>query len=202
MAHQKENRRQRTNGLMCGKPNHNGFTLLEILIAIALMAIIAMVVVPSLTRLGSRHERTTFIGHLQALVQGGWQAALASGKMYRVHIDVDKRVITLGVETGAVDNHGEPLFNRVPSSIVNSVVRFPASIQIKHVFIEGFDEMTRAGSGRKTSEVWFYIMPDGLTQHVIIQGVDAKDLRNGKPRPFTMSLSPFTATFQVTEGAA
>ena len=74
-----------------------------------------------------------------------------------------------------------------------NIFRFP---QIKQFNIEGFDEMSRYGVGRKTTEMWFYIMPDGLTQEVTINALDTKDLKNNKPRPFSLVLSPFSAIFK------
>ena len=157
----------------------------------------ATIVMPNITRLVPKRERQEFINKLQELVQLGWQSALASGTLHRVHFDLDKRVVTLGIATGKHDAKGEPEFAVTKLYFARSAVTWPAHVQIKQFFIEGFDEMTRVSGNRKTNEIWFYIMPDGLTQQVSIGLLDTRDLRGGKPRMVTLELSPFSALFRV-----
>ena len=192
----KGKKHQRKNGLMFGRFNQQGFTLIEILVAIVLIGIMATIVVPSLTRGTGRYGREQFIYQLQALVQLGWQSALSTGKIHRVLVDIDKRAISLGSASGTFDKNGDPEFKPAKVLFVKSSMTWPAHIQIKQFNIEGFDEMSRYGVGRKTTEMWFYIMPDGLTQEVTINALDTKDLKNNKPRPFSLVLSPFSAIFK------
>jgi prepilin-type N-terminal cleavage/methylation domain-containing protein len=181
---------------MSGNSKPSGFTLIEILVAIALVVAMATIVIPNLTRLSPRYNRDHFIGHLQTLTQLGWQSALASGKIHRIHFDFNKHIITLGVETGTYDKNGDPEFKKAPFYFTRPTMTWPESLQIKHFTVEGFDETERFGASRKLTETWFYIMPDGITQSVTLNVIDTKDVRAGKPRAFSLVLSPFTATFK------
>ena len=49
-----------------------------------------------------------------------------------------------------------------------------------------------------TDNVWFFIIPDGLTQEVTINFVDYDDmLPNGDARQFGLVLNPFSAQFKL-----
>ena len=176
--------------------NRSGFTLIEILVAIALVAVMATLVIPNILRLMPRHDRDQFIATMQTMVQNAWQSALASGKIHRISVDIDKRTMTVSQATGAKDAKGELEFAPAKIYYAPRSMQWPAHIQIKQFIIEGFDEMGRYGGGRKTTETWFFIMPDGLAQSVVINAIDIKDVRNGKPRQFSLVLSPFTGAFK------
>lgn len=180
---------------MFGTSRKQAFTLIEILVAIAIMAVMAAIVVPNIVKLTARSAREQFISDVQVLVQLGWQSALGTGKIHRVSVNIDKRTISLGMESGGYDKNGEPEFKPAKLYFASSTMKWPASIAIKQFIIEGFDEMSRF-SGKTTGEVWFYIMPEGLTQSVVINALDTKDLKDNKPRPFSLVLSPFSATFK------
>jgi hypothetical protein len=52
--------------------------------------------------------------------------------------------------------------------------------------------------GRSSDKVWFFVIPEGLTQAVTINLFDTKDLlQNKKPRPVGLVLNPFSAQFSV-----
>lgn len=176
--------------------NRTGFTLLEILIVLALIGLLGAVIVPNLRRVTPRYERDQFIARLNALVQLGWQQAVIQHTIHQVIFNIGEKRVALSQDTGKRDATGDPVFETVKGLYLSTSFELPAQFNIKQFFIEGFDEMSRF-VGRKTAELWFYIVPEGMTQDVIINLVDTKDTRNGKPRPVGLVLNPFTAQFKV-----
>lgn len=174
----------------------SGFTLLEILIAITLIGVMAVVVVPNLLRFSPKHEREKFLTALDGITQFAWQTALSTNSLHRVEFDFGKKRISISGATQKKDAKGQPLFEPAKQTYLGTAFTIPSNIDIKQFIIEGYDELSRF-SGRKTQESWFYIMPDGMTQAVTINFTDSKDtLANGKPRSFGLVLNPFTAQFR------
>lgn len=170
------------------------FSLIELLIAIAIIAIISAVIVPNFQRSQPGYERAQFIARLNSLIQFAWQQAITTHTIHRVSFDFEKRRIATFYQAttkGPAAQSFKPVRGFSRSSF-----SWPEHYVVKEFLIEGFDEMKRSTS-KATQEVWFYIIPDGLTQAVIINMLDNKDKKAGKPRPFSLVLNPFNAQFKV-----
>lgn len=178
---------------MLGK-NSLGFTLVEILIAIAIVAIIMAVALPNMKRFAPGYPRKEFINNLNAVTQFAWNNALTTRKVQQVHFDFDKRIVSIKAATGAVKD-GENEFLPLKASYVKARLMIPKTIEVKNFVIEGTDQF---GLSAKRSEAWFYIVPDGMAQTVTINFNDNKDtLPSGKPRPVGLVLNPFNARFKL-----
>lgn len=170
--------------------NKPGFTLLEIMVAIVIIALIAAAVVP---RFGGQplRRRQAFVAELNALLGLGWQQALTKNTIHRVTLDFEKRLFTLQEDEGAGrgDTKG---FQEVKTPYVTSDMKLPDDYEIKQFFIEGHDEMQRfAGKGLKTAH--FFIVPEGLVQAVIINALDKSDLdEKGRAVTFGLVLNSFS----------
>lgn len=176
--------------------NKQGFTLIEVLVVLAIMGAMMTVIVPNFRKLLPRREREVFIGKLNGLAQYAWQHALIERKIHKIVFDFKKNQAWVEMAVGT-SKSGEPEFTRVQGAYINPVVTIPSNIQIKNFIIEGFDEKTSRGSGG-TTESWFFITPDGLTQTVTINFLDTKQINAaGKPRQFGLVLNPFNAQFKV-----
>jgi type II secretory pathway pseudopilin PulG len=177
--------------------NNAGFMLMELLIAMAIIALITAVGLPSIRKSLPRYERQTFIARLNALTQLGWQKTIALHKMSRISFNLAQKKVTLAIATDEIDRETkEPKFKPLKSSYLSHSFTIPDSIKIRQLFVEGFDEMKRS-TGGKTEETWFYIIPNGLTQQVTINCVDVKDRIQNKPREIGLVLNPFNAQFKI-----
>lgn len=181
---------------MFGMNNKSGFSLLELLVAIAIIGLLSAVIVPNLQRTTPRYEREAFIARFNSLVQYGWLNALLTHKVQRITVDIGKKNISLVESTDERDRSGELIFKPIPDAVEDTEIAIPDQIQIKQFFIEGFDMMAKFARS-KTAKTWFYIVPEGMAQNVVVNFLDTQDLRDDQPRQVALVLNPFTALFKT-----
>ncbi len=187
---------QRMSGSASGM-HKSGFTLLEILIAIAIIAVMAVVIVPNLGPRKAAKEREAFVAKLNQLTQFAWQHALTQNVLHKVVFDFKKKSVFVEQATQAKDAQGQPKFEAVQITYLPTQTAWPENLHIKNFFIEGYDEMKRF-AGRDTGESWFFVVPDGLTQKVTLNIIDVADRdQNDRPRKVGLVLNPFNAQFKA-----
>jgi prepilin-type N-terminal cleavage/methylation domain-containing protein len=174
----------------------SGFSLLELLVVIAIIGILSSVLVPNFQGKTPRYEREQFIARFNTLVQYGWQQALLTHKLHRITVDVGKKTITLAMQSDEKEKSGEYAYKPLVNPVQETECIIPDQIVIKQFFIEGFDMMAKF-SRSKTASMWFYIIPEGMVQNVVVNFNDTKDIRDNQARPIGMVLNPFSAQFKV-----
>lgn len=177
--------------------NKHGFSLLELLVVIALLGLLATIVVPRLQQGNPRYDRANFIAQLNALSQFGKQHAVMVNATHRVLFNFSNNVVQLEQES-APDKAGKVQYAAVKTPAVSTTIQIPEAIEIKNFYIDGtgFDEMAKFAGGA-TGEVWFFIVPEGLAQEAIVNLIDKKDVMyDGKPRPIGLVLNPFMVQFK------
>lgn len=185
---------RKRNILVSGISKH-GFTLLELLITIAIIGLMAAVIAPNLGKKKAGQERKEFLARLSSLTQLAWQNALIQNKLHKVIFDFKKKTVSLEQASAQKDPKGQPKFEPLKVAHVPTSISWPEYLQIKNFFIEGFDEATRF-AGRDTGETWFFVVPDGMTQRVTINVTDTNDRDNsGRPKKIGLVLNPFNAQF-------
>lgn len=170
------------------------FTLIEMVIALAIIALLAVVAVPTLMQRSPQYERKQFIQKLNSLTQFAWQHAITTGKVHRLLFDMRKRTIVIQESQSKKDVYGKPLFKTVKNSYVRTEYVWPASIMVQSVFIDGKDPLQIFD---EAYELWFYLVPSGIAQDVILNFNDKNDTLAGRPRQFSVVLNPFTAQFKA-----
>lgn len=177
------------------KHNRAGFSLLELLIVIAIAAAVGAAFISLLSSIQPANARIQFVSKLNELVQFGWQQTVITKKVHRILFDIKNRKASLEVESEK-STPSKIAFEPLKKSFIATSMTWSDSIIIKQLLIEGFDEMKRF-TGSKTETVWFYIVPDGMVQAVTINFLDKEQTVDGKPKPVGLVLNPFTAQFKV-----
>ena len=180
---------------MSGKSNKTGFTFLEVMVVMGLIALLATIGMPLLFSRKPRYERELFFRRLNALTQLGWQNALITHKIHKISFDFASRTVRLLQESPS--NHADnKKYVPLKRAHIHTTISWPKQLDVKQFFVEGSDEFA-SHAGRSTAEVWFFIVPEGLAQQVTINMLDTKDKKSGKPRQVGLVLNPFSAQFVV-----
>lgn len=179
--------------LMPGKASKAGFTFLELLVVVLLLGIITAIVIPNFQQRTPKYKRQEFVDKLNALAFLGWQQALQTQKLHRLFFDLDKNIVQLEIEQQKTG--GKQAFNVVQQVYQETQYKWPDNIEIKQFVINGVNEMA---GGKKVKTIWFFIVPNGLAQEVIINAIDtAEQTAAGKDREIGLVLNPFTAQFKA-----
>lgn len=165
-----------------------GFSLLEILLVITVAAFLFALVMPLLRRAQPGRERKQFVTQLNALVQLAMQQSIMTRKVHRVVFSMSERRAAIEIEQESEK------FVPVKTG-QTSTFAWARELEIKQFIVEGFDEMERR-IGRRTDKAWFFIIPDGMAQNVIINYIDRSDTIDDKPLQRSLVLNPFTAQFR------
>lgn len=178
--------------------NRVGFTLVEIMVAIAVIALMATIISPMLRVRRPGQERKEFVGTLNALMRLASQQATVSRKIHRVLFSLkDNKMVkvTVQIKGEGNDSKGDPIFATIKAPYLSSSIKWPSNLLVKQFFIEGIDEKAR--EGRVSTEFWFVIMPEGLAQDIIINAVDMHDGPRNKPQQVGLVLNPFSVQFKM-----
>lgn len=177
---------------MFGSHKARGFTLIEIIIVIAIMAVLALVVVPQLWRHRPAYERNQFVSQLSSLISSGLLEALETQKLHRIYVDLNQKKVRLERATDKKQSSGDFVFEKVARSYQMTEFALPEEVTIKNFYINAHDEMAQSIQ-TTTKAIWFYLMPDGTSQAVIINAIDMNDLDSqGNPAHMSIVVNPFT----------
>ena len=171
---------------------NQGFTLIEIVVAIAIIGFMAAIVVPNMFGPTASAERKSFIAKVNGLLFLGWQQALITHKIHMVTFDIaHKKVFLEVIESVGSDN--KPKTTPVKINYQSTSIVWPEQFEMQNFYIEGFDEVKTNMATKTAEKYFFYIMPDGLAQDVTINIFDTKDiLPSGSARPVGLVLNPFS----------
>jgi prepilin-type N-terminal cleavage/methylation domain-containing protein len=171
-----------------------GFTFLELVVVIVLLGLLATIVIPNLMSRRPGAERKVFVEELNSVVASAWFAALSTHTVQKIVFDLKKRLII--IESQASDEKKQTAaLERLPSALRKKQISWPETIEIQQFFIDGKNDIGQAG--RVVTKVWFYIVPDGLSQEIILNMTDASQKRaDGSPTQFSLVLNPFVARFK------
>lgn len=192
-------------GLMFGNYNSNykprdispGFTLIELVIVIMLIALLGAIVVPNLRSRNPGYERKKLFDTLEGIVNVAQLEAVKKNTVHRVFFDLKSRQIRLEAASKETTSGGAPVYKPASTPSIKSNILMPENLEIKNFFIKGRDELG-AARGHSTDTLWFYITPEGVAQEVIINMLDTNDLgANNNPAQASAVLNPFTLQFTL-----
>lgn len=158
----------------------------------------ATFIAPNLQRRLPHYERQQFIARLNSFTGLAWHNALVTHKVHRVVIDSAKKTIQVQMQNVSTDGKKGVDFVPLKNSYIKSAGTFGDNLEIRNFYIEGDDQIAKHRGGKKSShETWFFIMPDGLTQAVVMNIIDTKDRNaSGQAHEVGLVLNPFNAQFK------
>lgn len=175
-----------------------GIMLLEVIIALSLMALLAAVAVPNFRARFPQQLTNKFVSDLNSLTSVAWQDSIVTGRLHRVVFDFEKRKVDIEIEkkeaVGRSLDEAEA-FEPINSGYINYIY-YPKHLDIRSFYVAGTDELN--GS---TNRAWFFITPLGITQEVMINVEDTSKPNLEEPDVFGLVLNPFSAQFKKHETA-
>lgn len=178
--------------------NYPGFGLIEIVIAIALFAVLGSLVVPNYLRQQAGYEQKKFMTGLNALMSEVWQRALTSGKIEKVKFDFNARIITVEQQADTKDKDGKSEFEPITLHYAQNKLSWADTLVFQNFFINREDEFATRGPHGTINDAWFFVMPSGMAQEVIINLVDTKQAGpDQEGKEYGLVLNPFTLQYKV-----
>ncbi len=170
-----------------------GFTLIELLIVILIIGLMGSVLAPRLAPRTAKQEKDAFIASLNGLARVALTQAITTQKLHQIFWDLEHRTVEIRKHTGEYDKAGDPECKPVRIPYGTPPVHIPERFIMKQFSIEGINEL--AGN-RNTKQVWFYIVPDGISQQVSIMMVDTHEDVDEADKKVTLELNPFTVRYE------
>jgi type II secretory pathway pseudopilin PulG len=182
-------------------PNvRRGFSFVQIVVSLAIIAVVSMVVAPNLLRRVPLYERQEFVATLNTVARQAWIQALESGKAHKVVFNIAQRTIRMERKTPKVDHDGIPVFENVVIDHLPAKYEWPEQFEIKQFFIEGVDELEKHAGDKTMEDVWFFVIAEGMAQEVIINLIDTKDTHHAlEGQEICLALNPFRVQFEMYE---
>lgn len=171
--------------LMHGK--NNGFSLLELLVVMFLIGIMTTFALQVYKNVRPAYKQEQFVDNVRTLLAIAWQGALTTGKIHRLYFDLTKRVMLVEKQTNEPYEEKE-VFAPVARAFDQAQFKWPSAIVFKQFYIQGVESMYVPGI--KTNAIWFYIMPDGMVQEIIMNIEETVD---DSKLPLSIVINPFTA---------
>ncbi len=160
------------------------------MIAVAIIGLIAAIGFPALRRFIPRYERRRFLSELNQLIGLAWQNAVAERQTHKVYFDFEKNKVRVEMATGKKDVKGQEIFKPMRGRYFATTIDWPESLLVHNFYIEGTDEA-------KQNRIWFFIVPDGLSQAIVINLVDQQEEKDTGPKKIGLVLNPFLPEFKI-----
>lgn len=174
-----------------------GFTLIEIVVVIMLIAILGAITIPNLRSRNPGYARKQFFDQLEAVVNVAQLEAVKKNTAHRIFFNLQNRQVRLEAATKQTTQNGTPVYKSVSTPHIKTNLQWPQNLEIKNFFVKGRDEISGTSS-HVTDTLWFYIVPEGVAQDAIINMLDTNDLdANNNPAQASAVLNPFTLQFTL-----
>lgn len=175
-----------------------GFSLIELVIVMALLGVMAMVIAPMLRGEDLDQERENFVTQLNSMIAGAQYNALVSGKITRVVFDLKHSQIYIEEKSEGKDETGQDKYQLVQVPYNETFFSWDTHhFKMVDFWVNNKNEL---GNGQDSEKAWFYIVPDGIAQVVII---NLRDLMSSEKYndagEYSLVLNPFAVQFKLYE---
>lgn len=164
----------------------SGISFIEILVTLLLISIATSFVIPRFLSNKPRSAQKKFFTEFSTLVSDTVFQAIMNKTVHQIYFDLNAHHIIVKKYNSKIEADNKHLkFEPLTQDIFQNQMKLPTTFSIQNFFIQNKDEFT---PGMKMNDAWFYIMPDGNSQAVIINMNDNSDDRETK---FSITVNPF-----------
>lgn len=175
----------------------HAFSLIELVVVMAIIGLMATIAIPALRSLFPRNERTVFLQNLNAVTTTALSNAVLSSAVTRIVFDFNEHLIYCEEQVDKKTSSTDASFKRLDIRYVSSEIALPDMFSVQQFYIDTKDEMRLSVGDVKKDKVWFYVIPEGTSQAVIINMIDNQ--RSDEDNQFSFVINPFTCQFTYYE---
>lgn len=167
------------------KNKRSAFSLLELIVVVAIMGLMAAIVMPNLKIFKKRQADKDFVSSLNYISKLAKDNAANTGELHKVVFDFDNFQIFIEQQDG--EN-----YLKYENDYLTTIGTLK-DIEIINFYINGQDEMELRPGESKKNTVWYFIVPNGLTQEVMIN-YDVEEAQKN------LIIDPFSGLFKGGNG--
>lgn len=182
--------------LMQNSTQQSGFSLLELMIVFALIAMLGALVVPNIFRVKPGAVQKEFLSSLDSLIQQTVARSVVEQKVHQIYFDIKQEFVQMRQkDPKSIELKTHKQFTQVKDSQYTTQIPLPKDFKIKNFFINGIDEVNHAA---QLEDVLFYSMPDGTSQPVVVN-ITHEHEDAAQDSSFSFVINPFYARMSVYE---
>ena len=177
------------------KHTATGFSFIEILVALLLLSIFASMVMPRIFGNRKGVVKKQFFSDFSHVMSDTLYQAITTKKIHQVFFDFNSREINIKIHhVDPTETNKHKQFKILPPGNFHSSLIIPEQLIIQNFYINGENVMS---AGKTTNDAWFYIMPDGTAQSIVINIEDENEETNYNS--FSITVNPFYSQVQLHE---
>jgi type II secretory pathway pseudopilin PulG len=164
----------------------DAFTIIELALVLGIAGLFfSLMIGPLITT--RKQSEIAFTQELNQLVHTAYEQALVSHVTHRVLFNFDQELISIEQASGMSSSY-EQTFKPLQLDYEQTTLDIPPGYETRNFYVQGSDVM----AGSQANEAWFYIVPEGLAQAVIINMIDT----DAQTR-LSFVLNPLRVIFEV-----
>ncbi len=169
-----------------------GISFIEILVVLMLMSLALSFTIPRFVNSQKNSTKKHFYQNFSQLISETMHQAILTNKIHQVFFDNNHHKIMIKIFDEKSENQNKhQRFKLIEKDLFKSIIDIPENFIIQNFFINGDDEVK---SGAALNEAWFYIMPDGTSQNILINIINQDDPHDNK---FSITINPFYSQVSI-----
>lgn len=172
-----------------------GISFIEILVVLLLMSLFVTFAVPRFMSSQKGRAKKQFFTEFSTLISQTMYQAIISKKVHQIFWNLAQNEIQVKIYDNTSESANKHQgFKPIADNSFNSKIKIPQQFVIRNFFIQKNEDEIKPGE--KKDSIWTYIMPDGTSQHAIINIQDEEESEQNK---FSLIINPFYSQVSLYE---